>query len=101
MPTAGFGQVFGRRRCRASHTLMRPASETGSTRWRQGAKAVTVERLPPAYRIALHRDLACTAWYCPASGALLALDFHRRDEKPSDDLDLDLASVERIMREAR
>jgi N-methylhydantoinase B len=69
---------------------------TGSTRWRRGAKAVTFAQLPPAYRIALHRDLACTAYYCPASGALLAVDFHRRDEVSVDDLDLDLASWEAL-----
>jgi N-methylhydantoinase B len=69
---------------------------TGSTRWRQGAKAVTVDQLPEAYRIALHRDLACTAYYCPASGALLAVDFHRRDEAPADDLDLDMGSLESL-----
>ncbi len=70
---------------------------TGSTRWRRGAKAVTFEQLPPAYRIALHRDLLCTAYYCPASGALLAVDFHRRDETPMDDVDLDLASMQQLM----
>jgi hypothetical protein len=31
--------------------------------------------------------------YCPASGALLAVDFHRKDEQPVDDLLLDLATV--------
>jgi N-methylhydantoinase B len=70
---------------------------TGSTRWRQGAKAVTVTQLPDAYRIALHRDLVCTAHYCPASGALLAVDFHRRDEAPPDDLDLEIDSLVGLM----
>jgi N-methylhydantoinase B len=63
---------------------------TNSTRWRAGAKAVTFEQLPPEHRITLHRDLRCTAYYCPASGALLAVDLHRADEAPPDDLVLDL-----------
>ena len=32
----------------------------------------------------------------PASGAQLAVDFHRKDEKPGDDLLLDLATLPRL-----
>jgi hypothetical protein len=31
-----------------------------------------------------------TAWYCPRSGTQLAVDVHRRDEEPLDDLDLEV-----------
>jgi hypothetical protein len=34
-----------------------------------------------------------TAFYCPASGALLAVDVHRKSDVPGDDLMLDLDSV--------
>ena len=66
---------------------------TGDTRWRRGAVSVTVDQPPPEYRIVLHRDLQMTAQYCPASGTLLAIDVHRRDEGPLDDLVLDLAAL--------
>ena len=32
----------------------------------------------------------------PASGALLAVDFHRKDENPADDLMLDLTTLPRL-----
>jgi len=68
---------------------------TGSTRWREGAVAKTAARLPDEFRITLHEDLAATTYCCPASGTLLAVDFHRRDEKPADDVVLDLQSLGR------
>lgn len=69
---------------------------TGNTAWRQGAKSVTFEKLPERYRIDLHADLCCTVHYCPASGAQLAVDFHRKGEKPTDDLLLDLTTLPRL-----
>jgi N-methylhydantoinase B len=68
---------------------------TGSTAWRRGAKSVTFDKLPERYRIDLHADLCCTVHYCPASGAQLAVDFHRKGEPPVDDLLLDLTSLPR------
>jgi N-methylhydantoinase B len=69
---------------------------TGSTAWRKGAKSVTLEKLPSHYRIDMHADLRCTMHYCPASGSLLVVDFHRKDEQPKDDLVLDIASIPRL-----
>jgi N-methylhydantoinase B len=63
---------------------------TNNTRWRAGAKAVTFEQLPPEYRITFHHDLRCTAYFCPASGALLAVDLHHEGETPVDDVILEL-----------
>jgi N-methylhydantoinase B len=63
---------------------------TNSTRWRSAAKAVTFEQLAPEYRITLHKDLRCTAFYCPASGELLAIDLHRVGEAPTEDLVLEI-----------
>jgi N-methylhydantoinase B len=63
---------------------------TDSTRWRAGAVAVTFDRLPPEYRIALHDNLSVTAYYCPASGTLLSVDVHERGAVPPDDVVLDL-----------
>ena len=61
----------------------------GSTRWRQGA--VRFEpRLPDEVVSTLHPELMVTAWACPVSGHLLAVDVHRRGQEPSHDLDLDL-----------
>ena len=64
---------------------------TGSTRWRSGAVTKTWTKLPDEMMIRLHDDLAATAYYCPASGTLLSVDFHRRDETPPDDVVLDLS----------
>jgi N-methylhydantoinase B len=64
-----------------------------STRWRAGAVRRTVEALAPEYRITLHEKLAATAYYCPASGALLAVDVHERGSDPVEDVDLDLAAL--------
>ena len=36
---------------------------------------------------------AATFFYCPMSGALLSLDFHRKDEAPRDDILLDLEAL--------
>ena len=63
---------------------------TGSTRWRAGAVARRVD--PEPYGITLHEDLAMTAFYCPRSGLQLAVDVHRHDEDPFDDLDLEVPS---------
>jgi len=63
---------------------------TNSTRWRAAAKAVTYDRLPPEYRIKLHRDLRCTVFYCPVSAELLAIDLHLAAETPTEDLVLEL-----------
>jgi N-methylhydantoinase B len=63
---------------------------TGSTKWRSGAVSKTSAKLPNEFMIALHDDLAATEYYCPASGTLLAVDLHRRDEKPADDVVLEL-----------
>jgi N-methylhydantoinase B len=69
---------------------------TGHTRWRPGAVARTYHELPPEYRITLHEGLCVTAYYCPASGTLLALDVHERAEKPPEDAVVDLMSLERL-----
>jgi N-methylhydantoinase B len=65
---------------------------SGHTRWREGAIAMPVaaKAMP---KITLHDELRMTAWYCPASGTLLALDIHRHDEAPRDDIELDLAAL--------
>ena len=77
---------------RARAIFSRPATRTGA----QGAKSVTFDKLPERYRIDLHADLRCTVHYCPASGAQLAVDFHRKGEAPSDDLMLDLTTLPRL-----
>nr|WP_055512771.1 hydantoinase B/oxoprolinase family protein [Streptomyces aurantiacus] len=64
----------------------------GSTRWRQGAVRFA-PWLPDEVVSTLHPDLTVTAWACPVSGHLLAVDVHRRDQDPAHDLDLDLASA--------
>ena len=66
---------------------------TGSTQWRKGAVAQTLDKLPKVQGISLHAKLAMTAFYCPASGALLSVDVHRKGDTPGDDLLLDLDSV--------
>jgi len=69
---------------------------TNNTRWRAGAIAVTLDEAPSDHRITLHTDLAMTAYYCPASGTLLAIDVHERGRPMVDDVVLDLESVERL-----
>ena len=98
-PTASLSEgLFVAQDERGTHVVSRAGYilSTGNTAWRKGAKSVTFDRLPDRYRIDLHVDLRCTLQYCPASGALLAVDFHRKDEKPVDDLLLDPASIEAI-----
>jgi N-methylhydantoinase B len=68
---------------------------TGSTKWRAGAVAKTSTKLPDEFMIRLHDDLAVTTYCCPASGTLLAVDFHRRDERPTDDVVIDLDAIGR------
>ena len=60
----------------------------GDTGWRAGAVAVPVPLNWPA-GTSLHPELAVTGWACPVSGALLAVDVHRRDTEPRHDLLLD------------
>lgn len=72
---------------------------TGSSAWRGEALAGAVERPPGAQP--LHPELTMTGQYCPRSGRLLAVDVHRRDEEPVDDILLDLGSVERLLAEGR
>jgi N-methylhydantoinase B len=62
---------------------------TGSTRWRLGAVAVTNDQPPAGHKILLHEHLAVTTYYCPASGTLLAVDFHERGGRPVDDVLID------------
>jgi N-methylhydantoinase B len=69
---------------------------TGNTQWRNGAVTQTMDRLPKVQGIALHAKLAMTAFYCPASGALLSVDVHRKSESATDDLNLDLTSLEAL-----
>jgi N-methylhydantoinase B len=83
---------------RGTHVVTRAGYilSTGDTAWRKGARSVTCDKLPGRYRIDLHADLRCTVHYCPATGAQLAVDFHHKDEKPADDLLLDLTSIAAI-----
>ncbi|HWK62479.1 MAG TPA: hydantoinase B/oxoprolinase family protein [Eoetvoesiella sp.] len=64
---------------------------SNSTRWRAGAVPRTFRQLPAQYKIDLHEGLAMTAWYCPASGALLGVDLHEKGVVPADDVELVLA----------
>ena len=66
---------------------------TGSTRWRRGAFSVTSDQPPPGHKILLHEKLAVTTYYCPASGMLLAIDFHERGGPPVDDVLIDPGSL--------
>ncbi len=67
---------------------------TGDTRWRAGAIRMTRDQTEPGHRIRLHPDLCATLWLCPLSGALLAVDIHRRDGLPGDDIVLELGRSE-------
>ncbi len=67
---------------------------SGSTCWRQGAVAQTIAVAAQAHRITLHRDLSMTAFYCPGSGALLAVDVHETAAPPRDDIVLDLSRLQ-------
>ena len=64
----------------------------GHTHWRAGAHKVTAQSAAKEHAILLHQDLAMTTYYCPVSGAQLAVDVHRKDEPPTDDIILDLAA---------
>ncbi len=69
---------------------------TGSTAWRAGAIAKPVKIEDYLGQIRLHENLAMTAFYCPASGVLLAVDVHEKSKAPVDDILLDLESFERF-----
>ena len=73
------------------HSIGGAVLSTGHTRWREGAVAVGVD--PSAHAITLHAELAMTAYYCPRSGVQLAIDVHRIDDQPLDDLDLVVDTV--------
>jgi N-methylhydantoinase B len=60
----------------------------GTTRWRAAALARPFS-MPPG-NPPLHPDLALTAWHCPRCGRRLAVDIHRKDEAPEDDIVLRL-----------
>lgn len=52
--------------------------------WRAAAVRTPVD--PGGHGITLHPELAMTAYYCPATGTLLAVDVHRAVEEPFDDV---------------
>jgi N-methylhydantoinase B len=68
---------------------------SGSTRWRSGAVSSTFEVAPAPCRITLHQRLAMTAYYCPGSGMLLAVDVHEKGSTVNDDIVLDLSALEK------
>jgi N-methylhydantoinase B len=90
--------LFIARDARGTHVVTRVGYilSTNHTRWRAGAVAVKLDRLPPAYRITLHEGLSVTVYYCPATGTLLCVDAHERGTTPADDVVLDLAAAERF-----
>lgn len=63
---------------------------SGSTAWRSGAVSRRHESAPAQACINLHADLAMTEWYCPVSGTLLAVDVHRKDTSPQNDVMLQI-----------
>ncbi len=67
-----------------------------TTAWRAGAiaKPVKIEDYPGHIR--MHKNLVMTAFYCPASGTLLAVDVHEKSTGPIDDMLLDLESIEKL-----
>ena len=67
-----------------------------TTAWRAGAIAKPVKIGDYPGQIRLHEDLAMTAFYCPASGTLLAVDVHEKSTGPVDDMLLDLDSLEKL-----
>lgn len=73
-------------------TLDGAVLSAGSTRWREGAHRFAMA-LPASVGESLHADLAVTGWACPLTGALLAVDVHRRDEEPFHDIELDFESL--------
>ena len=66
---------------------------SGTTCWRKGALARPVSPQDQGHRITLHEGLAMTAFYCPASGALLAVDVHEKDGSAIDDVELNLEAL--------
>jgi N-methylhydantoinase B len=68
---------------------------SGSTRWREGAVKHETAAPPWAHKIRLHADLRMTSFYCPRSGALLAVDVHGAHQAPLDDIELDLSKLEK------
>lgn len=73
--------VDGEVRCRCGTSLSHR-----HTRWRAAAVSRPVDSA--AHGITLHADLAMTAHYCPGCATALAVDVHRADATPLDDLDL-------------
>ena len=66
---------------------------SGTTKWRDGAHKITRDQPAKEHCILLHEQLALTTYYCPISGAQLAVDIHRKDEQPSHDVVLDMRAV--------
>lgn len=66
---------------------------SGDTCWRKGAIRRETSAPIPEHKITLHADLRMTSFYCPKTGTLLAVDVHRLDEMPADDIELDLSSL--------
>ena len=66
---------------------------TGDTRWRQGARKIVSDRPAAGHGILLHQELTTTSWFCPISGVQLAVDVHRKDETPLDDVVLDFTEA--------
>jgi N-methylhydantoinase B len=66
----------------AGHVLVR-----GTTAWRARALPERLERPD------LHPDLVLTAWYCPFTARLLAIDIHERDQEPLDDIEIHLETL--------
>jgi N-methylhydantoinase B len=70
---------------------------TNSTRWREGAVAQALEQLPDEFGIRLHEDLRATCWYCPASGALLSVDFHYKHRNAPDDAIIEPQAIKALL----
>lgn len=64
-----------------------------STRWREGAVRQELGAPTDLHRIKLHEGLSMSAFYCPLSGDLLAVDVHEKGRVPVDDIELDLAAL--------
>src|SRR5207237_857616 len=63
-----------------------PAARAGAVR-----RPFDLEALPGCWR--LHERLAATAYYCPGTGTLLALDIDEKGADPRDDIRLDLLTA--------
>lgn len=57
-----------------------------STAWRASAVRRALAPDQAAANGRLHKDLRATAFYCPDTGSLLAIDIHRESDEPSDDI---------------